>query len=111
MQVQSLIAYDLEQLLMPKVDLLLIHTPATCNSTDQITLTWKAMQAALKANMTAAIGVSNFLPAQLQALASAQGVTVTPAVNQIGLHVGSVDTATLAYCKKAGIMYSARSSP
>ena len=62
------------------------------------------MESALSANMTAAIGVSNFLAPQLEALANAPGVKQTPAVNQIGLHVGAVDNVTIAYCTKVGIL-------
>lgn len=79
------------------------------NSSAEIASTWIGMEAALKANMTAAIGVSNFVSAQLETLAAAPGVTVVPAVNQILLHVGQVDAATIKYCTKAGIITEAYS--
>jgi hypothetical protein len=45
-QVNALIKYDLDQLMIKQIDLLLIHSPShpTCNSSDQIALTWEAMQ-------------------------------------------------------------------
>ena len=96
--------------MLDKVDLLLIHTPhpPACNSSSEIATTWVGMEAALKANMTAAIGVSNFNAAQLEALAAAPAVTEVPSVNQILLHVGQVDVDTIAYCTKAHIVTEVR---
>jgi diketogulonate reductase-like aldo/keto reductase len=95
----------------PQVDLLLIHHPnsPTCNSTDQISLTWEAMQGALAQGLTRSIGVSNFKTSDLTALAAAPTTKITPAVNQILLHVGVVDTVTIAYCEERGIVVMAYS--
>jgi len=104
-EVTALIQYDLTQLMLKQVDLLLIHHPTrpACNSTQQITVTWLAMEAALAQGLTRSIGVSNFKPADLDALLAAPTTRVTPAVNQILLHIGAVDTDTISYCNGKGI--------
>jgi diketogulonate reductase-like aldo/keto reductase len=57
--------YDLAQLGMKYVDLVLIHHPDTdaCNQA-----LWKGLQQAQAMGLTKSIGVSNFSPAQMEAL-------------------------------------------
>lgn len=66
------------------VDLYLIHWPSPVDTRDQWeelnAETWRAMEEALKAGKTRAIGISNFRPKHLEALMKT--ATVTPAVNQ-----------------------------
>eukprot|EP00041_Stephanoeca_diplocostata_P035336 m.1241927 g.1241927 ORF g.1241927 m.1241927 type:complete len:174 (-) comp24681_c0_seq31:503-1024(-) len=97
--------------MLPQVDLLLIHHPTSplCNSSDQIALTWAAMQDALAKNLSRAIGVSNFKRTDLDALMAATTTTVTPAVNQIMLHIDSVDKDTIAWCLAHGVTVEAYS--
>ncbi|SFI88570.1 2,5-diketo-D-gluconate reductase A [Amycolatopsis sacchari] len=64
------------------VDLYLIHWPLPAR--DRYVETWQAFEEILKAGKARAIGVSNFQPAHLDALAENSGTT--PAVNQIELH-------------------------
>jgi 2,5-diketo-D-gluconate reductase A len=45
--VAALIEYDLQQLELDSVDLLLIHTPGTCKTPAALAATWAAMEAAL----------------------------------------------------------------
>ena len=102
------LSYDLQQLNVKQLDLVLIHTPSKCSSAD-IAATWAGMQSAKRQNLTRAIGVSNFKPAALEALAKAPSTTVVPAVNQILLHVGNVDNATIQYCTARKITVEAYS--
>ncbi|WP_431877970.1 aldo/keto reductase [Amycolatopsis sacchari] len=64
------------------VDLYLIHWPLPARN--RYVETWQAFEEILKAGKARAIGVSNFQPAHLDALAENSGTT--PAVNQIELH-------------------------
>ena len=113
----SLAAVDqnLEQLGVEQVDLTLLHSPpcvpnstwadASCEWPDQpdavypqhcncaaaapcamMQQQWKALEHALAQNKTRAIGVSNFCVPCLECIA--QVSTVTPAVNQLQLHIG-----------------------
>jgi 2,5-diketo-D-gluconate reductase A len=99
------IEYDLAQLMVAQVDLLLIHTPG--KSSRDIATTWSAMEAALAAGKTRAIGVSNFVTSNLETLLAT--ARVVPAVNQISFSVGKVDNATVRYCKSKGIAIEAYS--
>ena len=108
--VAAMIKYDLDQLMLSYVDLLIIHTPATCKTSADTQVTWEGMQAALAANLTRAIGLSNFKPTQIDALLANAGTKIVPAVNQCGLHVGYHDDATISYCAKHGITYQSYSA-
>ena len=101
--VDRTIDYDLAQLMVTQVDLLLIHTPA--GNAKDIATTWSAMEAALAAGKARAIGVSNFLPSNLEALLTT--AKVMPAVNQISFSIGRTNNATVSYCKAKGIVVEA----
>jgi 2,5-diketo-D-gluconate reductase A len=103
--VEATIEYDLAQLMVSQVDLLLIHTPG--KSAADIATTWATMEAALAAKKTRAIGVSNFVTSTLEALLKT--ANVVPAVNQISFSIGKVDSATIAYCKSKAITIEAYS--
>ena len=77
----ALIEYDLQQLMLPFVDLLLIHTPGTCKTAAALAATWAGMEAALAKKQARAIGVSNFKQPNLAALMKT--AKVKPAINQV----------------------------
>eukprot|EP01050_Picozoa_sp_SAG11_P008583 SAG11_NODE_766_length_7274_cov_11.526690_5_plen_282_part_00 len=96
---------DLKQLGVPSVDLMLIHrpypypgSPEQCHDVAGRAATWKGLEQAFKAGKTHAIGVSNFNSSELAALL--ETATITPAVNQCKLSVGSHDDKTIAFCKQ-----------
>jgi len=99
------IAYNLQQLQMKSVDLMLIHFQ--CRGKGSIADTWRALEDALSAGQTRAIGVSNFNASELAALL--ETAAVTPAVNQCKLSVGAHDDVTIAFCKAHAIQYEAYS--
>lgn len=108
--VVDLVKYDLDQLMIARLDLVLIHTPTRagkCNSTNDVTTTWKGLELARSQNLTAAIGVSNFDVVLLEQLLVEPTTHVLPAVNQIAMSVGQVDHATVQYCHKKGITIEA----
>lgn len=113
---------------LQQVDLMLLHfppcvsappgLPSPINSTccaqktgcsganlDAVAQQWKAMEDALAANYTRAIGVSNFCSKCLAAATSISASPVQPAVNQFQLHVGmgSDPQRFLSHAKAAGI--------
>lgn len=77
------------------MDLILLHGPShmgagACSkgSCAKDLGQWKAYEKLYKAGKAKAIGVSNYCKSCLECLLGQDGVTVTPAVNQIELHVG-----------------------
>ena len=70
--------------------------------------TWRALEDAKAAGKTAAIGVSNFSPAELKKLQQTAKVW-PPALNQCSLSVGYHDDETIAYCDSHQITYMAYS--
>lgn len=93
--------YDLAQLGMKYVDLVLIHHPDTdaCNQA-----LWKGLEQAQSMGLTKAIGVSNFSPAQMEAI---MRVGPTPVVNQCGMSLKNHDDATIAWCQAHRVTYEA----
>lgn len=91
------------------IDLYLIHWPASQATQPQWrrinASTWRAMERLLAEGRCRAIGVSNFMPVHLQALANESDLT--PAVNQIEFHPGMMQRDTLDYCHRAGIRVEA----
>lgn len=65
------------------IDLLLLHQPSA-GRFDETIAAYRALEKLLDEGAVRAIGVSNFTPSQLDALAAE--TTVTPAVNQVELH-------------------------
>lgn len=74
---------SLQRLNMDYVDLYIIHWPLPAK--DLYVESWKALIAAQKDGKIRSIGVSNFQPAHLERIIQETGVT--PAVNQIEIHV------------------------
>jgi 2,5-diketo-D-gluconate reductase A len=90
---------SLDRLGTSYVDLFLIHWPLPHK--DLYVETWKAFEELARDGKARAIGVSNFEPAHLDALAEA--TSTTPAVNQIELHPALQQTELRAYHRAHGI--------
>jgi len=90
---------SLERLGTGYVDLFLIHWPLP--HLDLYVETWKAFEELARDGKARAIGVSNFEPAHLDALAATS--STTPAVNQIELHPALQQTELRAYHRAHGI--------
>ena len=73
---------SLEKLGLDYVDLYLIHWPGT--DTDAYLESWQVLEELKAEGLTRAIGVSNFLPEQLERIIALGGTI--PAVNQVELH-------------------------
>lgn len=97
------------------IDLLLIHSPQPWIEVNRIAdrhfkgnlANWRAMEEALKAGKVRAIGVSNFLIEDIDNILD--NGTITPAVNQIEVHIGHTPTDVMEYCQKKGIVIEAYS--
>lgn len=94
------------------VDMVLIHTPLT--SEEKRIGTWKALQEFYHnpnngVLQVRTIGVSNFGIEHMEELLSADGVTVTPAVDQLELHPWSPKLKLREYLTKKGILAEAYS--
>ena len=95
------------------IDLMLIHAPqpwedfrggdyAAGNAA-----AWKAMEKAYQAGHLRAIGVSNFLPADIDALCAQ--AEVAPQVNQFLVHAGNTPDDVISYCHSHDIAVQAYS--
>lgn len=93
-------ADSLKRLGLEQVDLLLMHWPAPWLG--QYVSTWKTFEKIRDAGLARSIGVSNFKPAHLLALAEASDVV--PAVNQIQLSPGIQRAEQRAYDAALGIV-------
>ncbi|WP_122618841.1 aldo/keto reductase [Streptomyces sp. Tu 4128] len=95
------------------VDLMLIHSPQPWNDfrggdyAEGNRQAWRALEDAHKAGRIRAIGVSNFLPSDLENVL-AHG-TVAPHVDQVLLHAGNTPAELLAFCEERGILVQAYS--
>lgn len=91
------------------LDLLLIHWSANAKQFDnwkEINAeTWKAMEEVYKSGVVKAIGVSNFMLPQIEALL--ETVEVIPVVNQIEFHPGYTQPQVVNFCKEEGIAIEA----
>lgn len=85
---------------MDYLDLYLIHRPR-----GDVKGSWKMMEELYREGRIKAIGLSNFEPAQLDALMEYAGVK--PAVNQIETHVFFQQHNAYEYLKKAGVQMEA----
>lgn len=95
------------------IDLMLIHAPQPWNDfrggdyADGNLAAWRALEEAHQAGKLRAIGVSNFLPADLDNII--EHGTVTPHVNQILVHAGNTPAELIDYCQGKGILVEAYS--
>lgn len=92
-------AASLEKLGLDHVDLYLIHWPGT--DTDAYLESWQALEELRSAGLTRSIGVSNFLPGQLERVIGLGGTV--PAVNQVELHPFLQNRETAAVNRAHGI--------
>lgn len=99
---QQYIDANLAMLNTTYIDLLLLHH--VCSSRAETAMVWREMEAAKRAGKARAIGVSNFVVADLEALAADTNLTEPIAANQCHFTVGQIDTAVIAYCKAHGIV-------
>ena len=106
------IEHDMTMLDLEYVDLMLLHWP--CDTFEETLEAYNAMEIALKAGTTKAIGISNFNASMVDRIVRA--ARIKPAVNQCGFSIAGHtdgtwgrDDATVAMCKKHGIAYEAYS--
>ncbi len=102
---------SMDKLGLEYLDLFLIHWPnplAYRDSWEQANAeSWRAMEELVDAGRVRAIGVSNFLPRHLDALA--RTARIAPQVNQIRLCPGDTQEKTVAYCRERGMVIEAYS--
>lgn len=91
---------SLRQLGTDYVDLWLIHWP---DGKDPLVDTWRELLAIRDKGLTRAVGVSNYSPAQVDALIDATGEA--PAVNQIRWSPWLYDAARLAHSRDRGVAF------
>ncbi|PQZ94941.1 2,5-diketo-D-gluconic acid reductase [Arthrobacter sp. MYb227] len=94
---------SLEKLGLDHVDLYLIHWPGT--DTAAYLESWQTLEELRAEGLTRSIGVSNFLPGQLQHVVELGGTV--PAVNQIELHPFLQNRETAAANRANGIVTEA----
>ena len=111
---QALEAFEtsMENLGLGYVDLYLIHAPwpwaeKGADYRKENGEVWKAMEEIYKSGRAKAIGVSNFVVSDLQALF--ETAEVMPAVNQIRYFIGNKQDDTVALCTQKGILVEAYS--
>lgn len=93
------LAASLEKLGLDHVDLYLIHWPGT--NTEAYLETWQALEELRTEGLTRSIGVSNFLPGQLERVIGLGGMV--PALNQVELHPFLQNRDTAAANRALGI--------
>ena len=105
---------SLKAMQLDYIDLMLIHSPqpwADFRGEDPCFAgnreAWRALEDAYKAGKLRAIGVSNFLQADLENLLD--GCRVTPMVNQVLAHIGNLPFELADYCREKGILVEAYS--
>ena len=94
---------SLENLQLKYVDLLLLHFPVTILRKKA----WLALEEIQKAGLAKSIGVSNFTIKHLEDMK--RYASVTPAVNQVELHVFLQQPELIQYCHDQGIVIEAYS--
>lgn len=106
---KAAIATSLKKLNLHYVDLYLIHWPNPIafrdHWEDANAQTWKAIEEAYHDGLCRSIGVSNFMPHHLDALAKT--ATVLPMVNQIRLAPGVFQQEAVDYCREHHILLEA----
>ena len=91
------------------LDLYLVHWPAVAKLTpdwaDLNADTWRGFEKLYRDGKVRAIGVSNFMPEQLEALKAT--AEVMPMVDQVEFHPGYIQRNVLDYCAANGIQVEA----
>jgi diketogulonate reductase-like aldo/keto reductase len=104
---------SLDKLGLDYVDLMLIHSPQPWGDfrggdyAEGNLAAWRALEEAHRAGKIRALGVSNFLQADLENIL--QHGTVTPHVNQILVHAGNTPSDLIDYCQSKNIAVEAYS--
>ncbi|GAA1886977.1 aldo/keto reductase [Paeniglutamicibacter psychrophenolicus] len=93
------LAASLDKLGLDHVDLYLIHWPGT--DTEAYLESWQVLEELRAEGLTRSIGVSNFLPEQLERVIGLDGTV--PAVNQVELHPFLQNRETAAVNRAHGI--------
>ena len=98
----------LQRMGMDYLDLMIIHSPQPWAEWrgekryfDENKEVWKAMEDAYIAGKVRAIGVSNFLQADLESLLPS--CTIRSMVNQILVHIGNTPLSLIEYCRAQNI--------
>ena len=97
------------------IDLMIIHSPQPWMEVNQSDdryyegnrEAWRALTDAYRAGKLRAIGVSNFLPGDIENLWST--AEVKPMVNQVLCHISNTPLDLIDYCQKLGIVMEAYS--
>lgn len=94
------------------LDLYLIHAPWPWDKmgkdcTKENIESWKAMEVLFKEGKIRSIGVSNFLPKDIQAIID--NCEIVPMVNQIRYFIGLTQKETVEFCNKHNILVEAYS--
>ncbi|WP_432876879.1 aldo/keto reductase family protein [Kribbella sp. CA-245084] len=112
-QAAAAIDESIEKLGIGYLDLMLIHAPQPWNDfrggeyAEGNLAAWRALEKAHQAGKIRSIGVSNFLPADLDNIL--QNGTTAPHVNQILVHAGNTPTELITYCQNKNILVEAYS--
>ena len=100
---------SLAKLQMDYLDIYLIHWPRGSENYDEwksVTKdTWKAMEELQKEGKIRALGLSNFLPHHIKHILEI--CEIKPVVNQLELHPGYMQYATVKYCEEHDILVQA----
>ena len=100
---------SLTKLQMDYLDIYLIHWPRASENYDEwksvLTDTWKAMEELQKEGKIKALGLSNFLPHHMKHILD--NCEIKPVVNQLELHPGYMQYATVKYCEDHDILVQA----
>ena len=105
----------LETMELDYIDMMIIHSPQPWVEVNQSEnryfegnkQVWKALEDAYKAGKIKAIGVSNFLEADIENLLA--DCEIKPMVNQILAHISNTPLNLIEYCQKNGIVVEAYS--
>lgn len=97
------------------IDMMIIHSPQPWDKVNQSEdryvegnrTAWRALEDAYKAGKLRAIGVSNFLPVDIENLW--ETAEIKPMVNQVLCHISNSPLELIDYCKKKGIVMEAYS--
>ena len=100
---------SLKKLGVDYIDMILIHCPQPWivfrgprKYYKENVEVWKALQEAYKEGKVKAIGVSNFLPKDLQNIIDHS--EIVPMMNQVCCHIGNTPMDVIKYCQERGIV-------
>lgn len=96
--IPSAINTSLKKLGVDYVDLYLIHSPFFSENKEEHQAKWKQMEEIKKKGLAKSIGVSNYLPEQLEWIL--ETCSIPPAINQIEFHPYLQHTDLLKYHKE-----------